>query len=101
MSGYKTDPKAIEKTKKQLGEIFRDLADGVGALVIDENSSTSKCIDDFEEAAGELVYEFLKAVVLDGAGAWEEEGVPKFLVLDVEEDWASHVMTVYKGMKSK
>ena len=96
MSGYKTDSEAIVKVKAALGEIISDLADGVGALIIDENSSASKCIEDFKEGAGEFVYALVKAVVEEGSGSWEMAGVPKYLLLDLELDWADYLRDVAK-----
>jgi len=85
----------IEKAKKKLGQMIRGIAEGYGALKSNSlmTSQEEHCADDFEEVAGEWVYNLIKKVVLDGSEAWEAEGVPKFLVLDDEESWASHIIS--------
>lgn len=81
----------IEKAKQKLGKYIRDIADGYGALPREGNRQDEKCIEDFEEAAGEWAYALIKSIVLDGSGAWQDESVPKFLVLDEEESWAEYI----------
>jgi len=83
----------IDKAKETLGKTIREIAEGYGALK--SNSAMTRaeeiCANSFEKNAGEWVYEFIKKVVLDGSNAWEDEKVPKFLVLDYEEEWASYI----------
>lgn len=79
----------IEAAQQKLGEQIREIADGYGALPSERNAQIEKCIEDFEEAAGEWVYHLIKSIVLEGSRACE--GSPEFLILDEEEDWAGYI----------
>jgi len=97
----------IENAKKKLGQAIREIAEGYGALKSDSlmTNQEKHCADDFEETAGEWVYELIKKVVLDGSEGWQNErirthgresvsfSIPKFLVLDDEESWAGYIIS--------
>lgn len=96
----------IENAKAKLGKTIREIADGYGALKHDRTNSEDICVRDFEEAAGEWAYEFIKKIVLYGSGVRQDpqkirisdyesvtcDPIPKYFVVDEEEQFASMIV---------
>lgn len=81
---------------ERLGELMKETADSMGALDFTDTSRSRRCIEDFKKAAGEEVYNLLKAITEFYAGAVRADpgwrGCPAFIVMDDEEGWASWII---------
>lgn len=92
----------IERLKQELGKKIRDIAEGHGATPSAAYMSLQeeRCVDDFEMAAGEWVYDLLKEAteyyggcVREGPRNVSMPGLPAYINMDTEEGWASVVLS--------